>query len=50
MWEYLKTVDFMNTKIIMFKINSFYPIEYRQNTKLHDIEIEGQGHFKFMTL
>ena len=29
MWKYLKTVDFINTKIIMFKINLFYPIEYR---------------------
>ena len=30
MWKYLKTVDFINTKIIMFKINLFYPIEYRR--------------------
>ena len=28
MWKYLKTVDFINTKIIMFKFNLFYPIEY----------------------
>ena len=35
----------------MFKINLFYPIEYPQkNTKIHDLENEGQGHFKSMTL
>ena len=28
--KYLKTVDFINTKIIMFKINLFNPIEYRR--------------------
>ena len=33
MWKYLKTVDFINTKIIMFKSNLFYPIEYRQNIR-----------------
>ena len=33
MWKYLKTVDFINTKIIMFKINLFYPIEYRRRIR-----------------
>ena len=33
MWKYLKTVDFLNTKIIMFKINLFYPIEYRRKIR-----------------
>ena len=26
MWKYLKTVDFINTKIIMFQINLFQPL------------------------
>ena len=35
----------------MFKINVFYPIEYTtKNTKLHDLEHEGQGHIRSMTL
>ena len=33
MWKYLKTVDFINTKIIMFKINLFYPIVYRRKIR-----------------
>ena len=33
MWKYLKTVDFLNTKIIMLKINLFYPIEYRRRVR-----------------
>ena len=33
MWKYLKTVDFINTIIFMFKINLFYPIEYRQRIR-----------------
>ena len=33
MWKYLKTVDFINTKSIMFKINLFYPIEYRRRIR-----------------
>ena len=32
-WKYLKTVDFINTKINMFKINLFYPIEYRRRIR-----------------
>ena len=28
-----KTVDFINTKIIMFKINLFYRIEYRRRIR-----------------
>ena len=34
-WKYLKTVDFINTcpKIIVFKINLFYPIEYRRRIR-----------------
>ena len=34
MWKYLKTVDFINTKIIMFKINLFNPIEYRRRIRI----------------
>ena len=33
MWKYLKTIDFINTKIIMFKISLFYPIEYRRRIR-----------------
>ena len=33
MWKYLKTVDFINTKNIMFEINLFYPIEYRRRIR-----------------
>ena len=54
MSKYLKTVDFIKTnvqKIIMFKINLFYPHRIStKNTKLHDLENEGQGHFKSMAL
>ena len=51
MWKYLKTVDFINTKIIIFKINLFLLHRIStKNTKLHDLENEGQGHFKSMTL
>ena len=47
MWKYLKTVDFINTKIITFEINLFLPhIISMKNTKLHDLENEGQGHLK----
>ena len=46
MWKYLKTVDFINTKIIMFKIN----LLSTKNTKLYDLENEGQGHLKSMAL
>ena len=54
MSKYLKTVDFIKTnvqKIIMFKINLFYPHRIStKNTKLHDLENEGQGQFKSMAL
>ena len=51
MWKYLKTVDFINTKIIMFKINLFLPHWIStKNKKLHDLENGGQGYFKSMTL
>ena len=33
MRKYLKTVDFINTKIVMFKFNLFYLIEYRQRIR-----------------
>ena len=33
MWKYLNTVNFIDTKIIMFKINLFYPIEYRRRIR-----------------
>ena len=33
MWKYLKTVDFINTKIIMLKINLFYTKEYRRRIR-----------------
>ena len=49
MRKYLKTVDFINAKNIIFKINQFYPLEYRQR-KLYDLENQGQGHYPFMTL
>ena len=35
----------------MFKINLFLPRRIStKNTKLHDLENKGQGHFKSMTL
>ena len=35
----------------MFKINPFLPHRIStKNTKLHDLENEGQGHYKSMTL
>ena len=41
MWKYLKTVDFINTKIIMFKV-TFLPNRIStKNKKLHDLENEG---------
>ena len=33
MWKYPKTVDFINTEIIMFQIKLFYPIEYRRRMR-----------------
>ena len=33
MRNYLKTVDFMNTKTNLFKINPIYPLEYRQRKR-----------------
>ena len=46
MRKYLKTVDFINTKNIMFKINPFSaPRILRPNTNLYDLENQGQGHY-----
>ena len=43
MWKYLKTVDFINTNIIMFKINLFYPIEYRRRIRNYmTLKIKGK--------
>ena len=39
MRKYLKTVDFIDTKNIMFKINPFLPLEYRFNGKNYRIFI-----------
>ena len=51
MRKYLKTVDFINTKNIMFKINPFVPRRISPtNTKLYDLENQGQGHYPLMTL
>ena len=51
MRKYLKTVDFINTKHIILKINPFLPpIISPTNTKLYDIEIQGQGHYPLITL
>ena len=51
MGKYLKTVDFINTKTIMFKINPFLtPRISPTNTKLYALENQGQGLYPFMTL
>ena len=53
MRKYLKTVDFINyyTKNIMFKINPFLPPRILPtNTKLYDLETQGQGHYPLMNL
>ena len=50
MRKYLKTVDFINTKN-MFQINPFLPPRISPtNTKLYDLENQGQGHYQLMTL
>ena len=51
-WEkYLKTLNSINTKNIMFKINPFLsPRISPTNTKLNDLEIQSQGHYLLMTL
>ena len=51
MRKYLKTVDFINTKNFMFKIKPFLPLRISPtNTKLHDLENHGQGHYPSLTL
>ena len=51
MRKYLKTVDFINTKNIMLKINPFLPPrKLLKNAKLYDLENQGQGHYPLMTL
>ena len=51
MRKYLITVDFINTKNIMLKINPFLtPRISPTNTKLYDLENQGQGHYPLMTL
>ena len=50
MRKYLKTVDFINTKNIMFKVNPFLPPRISPTIKkLYDLENQGQGHYPFMT-
>ena len=39
MRKYLKTVDFINTKNIMFNITPFYPLEYRQRIR-HEMTLK----------
>ena len=51
MRKYLKTVDFINTKNIMFKITPFLPPRISpMKTKLYDLDNQGQGHYPLMTL
>ena len=51
MRKYLKTVDFINTKNVRFKINPFLSLRISPtNTKLYDLENQGQGHYLLMTL
>ena len=50
MRKYLKTVDLKIQKI-MFKINLSLPSRISPtNTKLYDLENQGQGHYTLMTL
>ena len=50
MRKYLKTVDFINTKDVMFKINPLItPRISPMNTKLYYLDIQGQGHYPFIT-
>ena len=50
MRKYLKTVDFINTKNIMLKINPLLPTGILPtNMKLYDLENQGQGHYSLMT-
>ena len=51
MRKYCKTVNFKNTKFIMFKINPFLSPRISQtNMKLYDLENQGQSHYPLMTL
>ena len=45
MRKYLKTVDFINTKT-----KKFTPRISPTNTKLYDLENQGQGHYASMIL
>ena len=46
MWKYLKTVDFINTRLNTFKSTPFLPPTILPTyTKIHDIENQGQCHF-----
>ena len=50
MRKYLKTVDFINTKIIMFNMTPFlYTRKSPTNTTTYDLENQGQGHSSLMT-
>ena len=45
------TVDFIDTKYIMFKMNPFLPPRISpMNTKLYDLENQGQGLYPLLTL
>ena len=51
MRKYLETVDFINTKNTMFKMYLFSPPKISPtNTKLYDLENQGQGYYPLMTL
>ena len=51
MRKYFKTVDFIKTKTIMFKINPLLPPRISPtNTQLYDLENQGQGQYPLMTL
>ena len=49
MRKYLKTVDFINTKYIMFNITPFLPTRILPtNTTTYDLENQGQGQYSLM--
>ena len=50
MRKYLKTVDFINTINIIFKITPFTPRISPMNTTLYDPENQSQAHYPLMTL
>ena len=45
---YLKTVDFITTKILCSKLIPFYPLEYSQSIRNYDLENQCQGHYPLM--